>query len=159
MKHALPSTPSGFTLIEMVLVIALVAIMLVLMIPVSRQFQVSALLTSETAALVADLRRSQAAAVAGANDSAHGVHFDPTPTDRWVLFRGNTYVQGAPENEVHALPSVLDITTVTLTGGGQDILFTERRGMTGNSGLISLRAPNGETRTVSVNGRGVVEVQ
>lgn len=149
----------GFTFLEMTIVIAIVAIIFALIIPVSRQFQVNALLISEASTLAADLRRSYAAAVAGENDLPHGIHVDGTPTDQWVLFRGATYTSGAPENTVHVLPSSLDITAVTLSGGGQNILFVERRGTTANTGFIIIRAPNGQTRTVSVNDRGVVDIQ
>ncbi|MDP3685533.1 MAG: prepilin-type N-terminal cleavage/methylation domain-containing protein [bacterium] len=154
----LHSRSDGFTLMEMVLVLAITAILLTLIVPVSQQFQVNALLTSETAALVTDLRRAQAAAVAGANDTSQGVHFDPTPTDQWVLFPGSTYTPGAVENEVHTLSSGLDMTAVALQGGGQDILFAERRGTTTNTGTITLQTLNGQTRTIVVNERGLVEI-
>lgn len=148
----------GFTLIEVLLTVTLLAILLTLFVPVSLQFQGNALLTSETALLAGDLRRAQASAVAGVNDGGSGVHIEPTPTDQWVLFRGGAYTPGAPENDVHVAPSAVDITAVTLAGGGQDVLFAERRGTTGNSGVVTLRAPNGQIRTISVNARGVVEI-
>ncbi|TSC64431.1 MAG: hypothetical protein G01um1014106_126 [Parcubacteria group bacterium Gr01-1014_106] len=153
------ASSAGFTILETALVITIIAILLALIVPVSQQFQTNALLHTEAAALAADLRRVQTAASAGTNDTAHGLHVDITPTDQWVLFRGSTYVPGAAENAVHALPTSVDITTVALTGGGQDILFTERRGTTSTPGTMTLRTANGQTKTVSVNGRGVVDIE
>lgn len=141
------------------MVLAVFTILLGFFLPIARQFHTGSLLVAESGALATDLRRAQAAAIAGANDSSHGVHVDGAPTDRWVVFRGSTYVAGAPENEIHELPASLDVVSVVLAGGGQDVLFAERRGTTTQAGSITLQAPNGETRTISVNAQGTTDVQ
>lgn len=149
---------AGFTFVEVVLVLGILVVVFALIAPVTRQFHIGSLLDTEAEALAADLRRAQAAAVAGLFDTAHGVRVNGTPTDSWVLFRGATYTEGAAGNETHAVPSAIDITAVTLTGGGQDVIFAERRGITTQAGSVTLRSPSGQTRTVSVNAEGVVDV-
>lgn len=149
----------GFTLLESVIVLAIVAVILVLTIPLTQRFHVVSLLDDEAKLLATDLRRARAAAVAGVGDTAHGLHLEATPADRWTLFRGAAYSEGAPANEVHTLRSSVDITAVALSGGGADIVFAERRGTTTRPGSITLRASNGDTRTVTVNSQGTIEVQ
>lgn len=151
--------PAGFTFLEVVLVLGILGTLSALLIPVSRQFHLGSLLDAEAQALASDLVRARSSAVAGIADTDHGVHVDASPTDQWVLFRGASYAPGAPSNETHPLPASLDITSVTLAGGGTDVVFRERRGTTASAGSVVLRAPSGETRTVSVNAEGVVEVQ
>lgn len=150
---------SGFTLLEAIIVMAVVSVILVLTIPLAQRFHVVSLLDDEAKLLATDLRRARAAAVAGVGDSAHGVRLEATPADRWTLFRGTAYSEGAPANEVHVLRSSVDITAVSLSGGGADVVFAERRGTTTRPGSITLRAANGEIRTVTVNSQGTIEAQ
>lgn len=149
----------GFTLLETVLVLGILGAALALLIPVGRQFHLGSLLDAEAQALASDLVYARSAAVAGLSDADHGVHVEASPTDQWVRFRGSTYAAGAPGNDVHLLPGSVDITSVTLNGGGNDIVFRERRGTTATAGSVVLRSPSGETHTISVNAEGVVTVQ
>lgn len=149
----------GFTLIEVLLVLGILTVLLGVLVPLSRRFQTSALLDVETDLLVADLRRAQVSALAGTADTAHGVHIDVTPENVWYVFEGNTFVPGGAGSVSHPTPSSVTITSVVLAGGGHEIVFAERRGTTAQTGTLTLTGPNSETRTVSVNSAGTLEVQ
>lgn len=149
----------GFTFIEALLALGVVLLLLVIGLPLTQRFQAVSILDDEASALLTDLRRSQGAAIAGVGDTSHGVHLETTPSDTWTLFHGASHVPGDPGNEVHAIPGAVEMISVSLLGGGTDVIFTERRGTTGQAGTIVLRALNGEIRTVSIAGSGTLQAQ
>lgn len=149
----------GFTFIEVILVLGILVTVFALVLPITQQFLTSSSVHDETLALVADLRRAQASALAGVADGPHGVHIDVDPDNSWHLFRGATYVQGSAGVETHAVRGPVTITSVSLAGGGHEVVFTELRGTTTQVGTVILQARGGETRTVVVNAHGNVDVQ
>lgn len=132
-------------------------ILLGLSAPFLISFQSASLLDDAGEQIVQDLRRAQALAVAGVDDTSHGVYFDPA-TERWVLFAGSSYAEGTASNEVHQLPPSVDLDAVVLGTGGTVILFEERMGRTANAGTVVLRSGSRQL-TVSVNAAGTVGKQ
>lgn len=147
----------GFTLIETVVALAVFGLLLLLSMPFLFSFHTSSLFSDTVEQVTQDLRRSQALAISGANDSSQGVFFD-IAGERWVLFAGPSYVDGAAANEVHVLPSVVDLVSVTLSGGGSSVVFAERSGRTLNTGSILIRSGSRQA-TISVNAVGSVSRQ
>lgn len=147
----------GFTLIETVVALAVFGILLLLSMPFLFSFHTNSLFNDAVEQVLQDLRRAQSLAVAGVNDSSQGVYFD-TVGERWVLFGGATYVEGASMNEVHALPAVVDLVSVSLSGGGSSIVFAERVGRTTNAGSVVLRSGSRQA-TIAVNAAGSVSRQ
>lgn len=147
----------GFILLETVVALAMFGILLLLAMPFLFSFHSNALFNDAVEQVVQDLRRAQSLAIAGAGDSSQGVYFD-TAGERWVLFGGTTYLEGAAANEVHVLPTVVDLVSVSLSGGGSSIIFTERIGRTTNVGSVVLRSGSRQV-TVAVNAAGGVSRQ
>ncbi|MBI4118065.1 MAG: type II secretion system protein [Parcubacteria group bacterium] len=90
--------------------------------------------------------------------SQYGIHF---ATNRVTLFRGVSYVEGAPENESTTLPQTVEISTVTLTGGGSDVLFEVLTGEANKTGtvIIRLKSDVSKTRIVEIQQSGVAGIQ
>ncbi len=149
----------GFTFIEVVLVLGILLTVFALVLPVTRQFAVSASVHDEALALATDLRRAQASALAGIGDGPSGVRLDADPVNTWANFQGATYVPGAPGVETHTIRGEVTLASVSLAGGGNEVVFTELRGTTAQAGAVTLHARGGETRTVTVNAHGNVDVQ
>ncbi len=147
----------GFTLIETIIALAVFGALLALSMPFLISFHASSLFTDAVEQVTQDLRRSQSLAIGGVNDSSQGVYFDVVG-ERWVLFIGPTYVDGAATNEVHALPSIVDLVSVSLSGGGSSVVFAERVGRTANTGTIVIRAGSRQA-TIVVNAAGGVSRQ
>lgn len=164
---ALPLSPfrersAGFSLVEMLIVLALFVGILGLSVPFLRTFQTFQLLNDASEQITQDLRRAQTLAVAGvgtdgAGNRNHGVHFDIS-ADQWTLFTGPTYVIGDPDNEAHTLSPAVDLASVALAGGGSSVIFTERAGRTTTTGTIVLQS-SGRQATITVNAAGRVDRQ
>jgi prepilin-type N-terminal cleavage/methylation domain-containing protein len=129
----------GFTLIELVVVLALVALFTGLAIPALRIAQRGSALNDESLSMVAVLRLAQSRTVSSEQASKYGVFFDmSTSPDRYVLFRGETYAaRDVASDEVHALPVSVEIAGTTLPGA--ETVFQKVSGAASGAGSITLR--------------------
>lgn len=140
-------TTFGFTFVEVILVIGILGIIVGLAIPLYQSFQISSQLDDLTQEVVQTLRRAQQKAMASEDFSDFGVHFE---SQRFVLFKGNSYNPADPLNEVVNLPSVLSISPAT------DIVFSALKGTVAISTLLTIQTRNNETSTININEFGVV---
>jgi len=149
----------GFTFPEVILVLGIFVMMLGLAAPLLSGFLPRSLFDDAAEQITQDLRRAQAFAVAGEGTTGpgnrdHGVYFD-VAGERWILFRGSAYVEGAAENEEHTLSRAVDLVSVSLNGGGSSVIFRERTGQTTQSGTVTLSG-GGKTATITIYGTGVI---
>ncbi len=140
----------GFTLIEVLVVIAVLGGIVGLAIPFYQSFQVGSQLDNTTQELVGSLRRSQMRAMASDAFSSHGVHFS---SGVFVVFQGVSYNPADILNEESEVPGAISITPSM----GADIIFSAVHGETSNSGTITINATNGESRSIIINEIGVVD--
>ena len=136
---------NGFTLIELIVVIALIAGLSALAIPIYFSFQIEVQLDNTTAEITQTLRRAQAKTLAGEQDKAWGVSFT---TSSYTL-----YATGGPGfNELEIIP-------ITLTLSGlSNVEFNRLTGKTTDTGNITVTASSiNKTKAISVNSEGRVE--
>lgn len=138
----------GFTFLEVLVVLGVLGVLVGLAIPFYQSFQVDSRLDDTAHEVVQTLRIAQSKAMASESFSAHGVHFE---AQRFILFRGDTYVVGDPFNEVTGVAQPLSFTS-------GDIVFDTVTGITVGS-TITVSTSTGRTRTVTINSLGVVDVQ
>lgn len=84
----------GFTMMELIIVIALFVIFAVLVIPTGFNFYQEEILEQDSAILHNNLKEAQSRAAAGKNDSSWGIKFTPEDQDCddcYVLFMGESY--------------------------------------------------------------------
>ena len=67
---------AGFTIVEILIILGVLAIVATLSLPFIQSFQVSSDLTTYSEQLTQTLRRAQQKAMAGQNNSAWGVYFN-----------------------------------------------------------------------------------
>lgn len=152
----------GFTLVEVVVVVALITLMAAFVYPISATVQAEHELETVASAIVQTLREAQAKAMTGDRSSRWGVYFDDDPAgnnDRFVLFLGTTYAaRDANFDQVTDLSDELSFRSITLSGGSS-VVFSQLRGTTANAGSVQLSAVNGGSRTIRVNAAGVVDLE
>ncbi len=146
----------GFTLIEIVIVIALAGILMGLGLMLSMDVYRGTLFRSSRDVLVNTLTVARSRAMANMYQSAHGVCYD---APNFVVFRGTSYDASSPTNEtLEANPSVtLSSTGDFFTcGTGTGIVFSQLAGTTSNTGVITVHGEGHSDETVSVNSLGTI---
>lgn len=147
---------SGFTIIEIIVTIALVAAASLLAAPYLSDTVSRNELESASRSAADTLQEARSSAMNGRGTGRFGVRFE---SDRIVLFEGETY----PVDDSDVLPQQLSdfvsVTSVEVGGGGSDIMFRSSSGTPVDAGTIVFADPAGNTRTVTVNSAGTVDVR
>jgi len=146
----------GFTVIEIITVFAIMGFIALIALPFLSTSIATNDLQIATQETVDALREAQSSAMSGKGGGHFGVHIESA---QFVYFEGSTYVPGAATNVVHALSGNVSITGVTLSGGGDDVRFSNHKGEPTETGSITLTDITGDARTVVVNAVGMIDVQ
>lgn len=138
----------GFTLIEVLLSVAIISVLAGLSLPVYQSFNNRNELDIATQSLANALRRAQLYSRGMQNDSQWGVEIQP---DAATLFKGNVF---ASRDTAYDEPTVIpDSITVS---GDSEILFAKLSGAPDAAASITLTSINNDTRTVTINAKGTV---
>lgn len=143
---------SGVTLLEVIMVIAIIGILSVIVIRPFTAEKRATDLRGVTLDAMSLIRQSQSKTLFSENSSAYGVHLQ---SDKLVLFTGTSYNSNAVDNINLTLPTNFSIGSVSLNGGGSEILFSRLTGETTNYGTFNISYSSGTpnaTITVSQTG-------
>lgn len=145
MQNSIKSFTSGITIIETLVVLAIVAVVSGLGFFIGIDFYKMYALNSERDNLVSVLRRARSLSVNNFNQSAHGVYIE---LNRYTIFQGNSYAgrQAAYDQVFNVSPSVA-------IGGLQEIVFSQLSGDASASTTIVLNN-NRSSRLISTNYEG-----
>lgn len=137
----------GFTLLELLLSVAIIGILAGLSLPVYRSMQTRNDLDNSVVTTVQTLRRAQVLSQANEGDSAWGVKL---LSGNIVLFKGATYAtRDTSLDELYDLQSSISIS------GTSEYVFAKLTGDPNASGSITLTSIDG-SRTVTINEKGMV---
>jgi prepilin-type N-terminal cleavage/methylation domain-containing protein len=152
---------SGFTLVELLIVIALFIIVLAVGLPFTSHMQVSAQLNDAADGLVHTVRTAQERAQTRFRGQAHGVYIDIQAggDDSFVLYLGNSYsTRQSSFDRTTTLDSGLTLST---TLAGQDLNFAAGTATLNQSGITTTTITHGVAghRNVVINSLGLVEIE
>lgn len=139
---------AGFTLLEILLSVAAIAVIAGISIPIYQSFQVRNDLDIAATTYAQTLRRAQILAQAVDGDMPWGVNIIAGSI---TLFRGTSYL--AREN---TLDEVFSIPAGITPSGVMEIVFTKFTGLPQTTGALLLTWNTNETRTITINSRGTV---
>ena len=145
----------GITLIWVIVTIAIIAILVKIVVsPLGsgRKIQVLKTTTETTIAL---LNQARATTLASEDSSQYGVHIE---SGRIVFFKGTTFSNGSAYNNVISIPSEVAIASISLQGGGSDVVFKRLTGDTDYYGTFEIQVVGNTSvkRTVTITKTGVV---
>lgn len=146
--HTKPPT-TGFTAIEILLVVGLFSLLAALTIPTVRTLQAQTDLDSATATAAHALRRAQLLSQAVDGDANWGTVFTQSAV---TVFRGNSYAAREP-----AYDEIFPFSEAITPTGLSEIVFEKFSGIPKQIGTLILTAPTNDTRTITLNALGVVE--
>lgn len=150
----------GFTVLELMIVISILAIISLFVFTSQTQTISNAYLVSNANQIAQMLRLSQMKSVTSYLGSQWGVYFEDNNgdvKDKYIMFKGSSYSARDPSYDiVSELPLSLTFTNVNFNDVVTYVVFDKLSGNTSNFGSLQLVDSNGETRTVSINPRGII---
>lgn len=142
-------TNSGFTIIEVLIVIAVITILSAAALPVSYNFLNKNDLNLTAQKIVQTMRRAQFLSQANDSDSAWGVHVQAGEV---TVFKGESYAaRDSGRDEIYTFPVNETIS------GSTDFVFSKLNGYPTLAGTITITSPNATKKDVVVNACGTVE--
>jgi Tfp pilus assembly protein FimT len=153
--HTSRQSQSGFSLAEIIVVVASTAILATIIFLSFSGAQKNQALKNETENVVALIKEAQAKTLAGDGASQYGVHLQ---SDKAVLFTGSSYSSGASTNRTLLFNTTVTVASITLTGGGSDIVFSKLTGETPQYGtfIIKNTSTTANQKTITVNKLGLI---
>lgn len=145
----------GFTLIELIMVVALLAIIGGMSVPFFQSFQVTSDLVTYSDTITRTLRRARAQAIAGQNTGSWGVYFDTEGNDV-TLFYGDDYAtRDTSYDQTESFSSGFTLST----DFSDEIYFNIFSGDPYPIGLVTITSQNDDTKTILINSLGVIRIQ
>ena len=146
--HSSHHSSYGFTLLEILLAVAIVGVVIGIGIPVYGTFKVRNDLNLASVAVAQNMRRAAVLARGSSGDSDWGLAVvDGTIT----VFRGDSFaLRNIEEDEVTPLPGNVSASGMT------EVVFSKGTGLPESIGEVVLALPDGEVEEVSLNEKGLV---
>lgn len=139
---------SGFTILEVLLVMAMGVLLISLTLPVGLRFYQVHIAETTTEELIATYRRAVSAARLGKNNQPFGVKLF---ADHFVLFEGGTYASRvASQDQTTAFPL-----GATMTTRSDEIVFAPVTGLPSATGTVTLSL-YGKTHAIEITDMGLV---
>lgn len=148
----------GLSLLEILIVIGILVLLVVAAAGVLPRFKDTSELNSAVVRIVSLLEKSRTETLSSDGAQQHGVHFETT---RAVFFTGTSYNEGGTDDEIYILPESVEVSTTSLSGGGQDVVFERLTGETRQDGTITLHLKEtpSRTRVIQIKETGTIRVE
>lgn len=154
MVYGYSKNSHGFTLIEIMLVIAIIMIIFGIVLQSGKSLNTTVELENASRNVDLKIRTAKARSIGALDDKNYGVHLE---SSKAVIFDATgAYADGAAGNEVFVLPNSIEISSITLSGGGSDIIFQRLTGNISTDGnfVLRVKADTTKTKTIFVNSYG-----
>jgi len=146
----------GVTLLELLIGISVIIILAALGIGAFSNFRENSNLNSAPESGGALLAEARSKTLSSEDDSQYGVHFE---TNEMTFFKGASYSASDPDNDTVVLPRGIEMSAISLNGGGVDVLFERLTGKTDQYGTITFRiiSDTSKTRTITILNSGSIQ--
>lgn len=144
----------GFLLIQMILALVIVGILattIFVSLSSGREKQALANAVEETLSAFSEARSRT---IAGENNTQYGVHIGSSSV---TIFQGSSYSSGASTNRVVSLDNAVTITSISLSGGGSDVIFSRLTGDTTQYGTLVVKrsSTTAGQKTITIGKTGI----
>jgi len=140
----------GLTLSEILIVVAIIAILISFTLPLGLDFYRSQQLETQSQGVIQALRRAQLKAMSVEDDSRFGVYLT---NDNYTLFKGSSYLtRDVNFDEVFDLPMIINVSGLT------EVVFFKLEGKPNVTGNIILSGDS-DSRTININEMGRINYE
>ena len=148
MVKRIANSRAGFTLLEMLLSVGLIAVILGIGVPVYQSFQNRNDLDIAHNLITHSLRRAEAKSRAVDDDTSWGVY---VTSGSVTIFKGASYL-----SRDTAFDEILDVSSSISFTGFSEIVFTKFTGAPSTTGTITMTSKNNEIRNITINAKGTL---
>ena len=144
----------GFTAIEFLIALSILSVLTAIIFTSMSRFRSGKALQAVSEDILSLLDEGRADTLSAKDSYAYGVHFESSEI---TLFRGAAYSSSDPNNRTVDIDGAVEISSISLAGGGPDVLFHRLTGKTGQSGTITIRlkSDTSKTKTILIEASGV----
>lgn len=148
----------GFSLIETIVVLAIMSMLATVVVVSFSAFRNGKILDVAAEQVLSVISESRGKTIYSEDAYQYGVHLE---AGRIVAFKGDIYSATDPSNVATVLSSLVEISSISLAGGGADITFQRLTGKVANSGSfrVRLKADTSRYKNISVNSVGIIELE
>lgn len=148
---------SGWSLVELIVVIAIFGILAVAAFVSFGGFRNAKTLETTVDEAVSLLNEARSKTLSSEDDSQYGVRFE---NFKMTLFKGDGYSSSSPSNKITAISPLVEISSVSLSGGGSDVVFQKINGKTGNFGslIFRVKSDTSQFKTLNISSTGSVGI-
>lgn len=142
----------AFTLVELLIVIAITLILAAAALPIYGNLQVSAQLNETTSQITQTLRIAQNNSLNRINSNTHGVKFE---IDKFILYQGDSY---STRDSEYDRETQLDVPlSISTNLNGDEIVFTKSFGLPNSTGTVTLTHEVEGMGYILINDLGIIE--
>ena len=148
----------GFSLIEMIVVIAIGAVLVAAVVVSFSSFRNSKIVDISADQILSVINEARVKAVSSEDYSRFGVRLE---ANRAVFFKGDIFTEPNPSNMETPMSPLVEISNISLNGGGVDIVFQKLTGKTSNYGSlrVRLKSDNNKYKIISIKSTGIANIQ
>lgn len=148
----------GFSLIEIIVIIAIGAVLTATIVFSFSSFRNSKIVDVSADQILSVINEARVKTVSSEDYSRFGIHFE---AGRVLFFKGDVFTEPNSSNIQTTLSPLVEISNISLSGGGADIVFQKLTGKTSNYGSlrIRLKSDNNKYKTISVKSTGIGNIQ
>ncbi len=154
-QKPLPSSSAGFALLQMIIVVVIIAVISTVVVYNLSAYRTSQALKNAEDDIASLLGQARAQTLSSQNSSQYGVHLQSTKA---ALFTGAAYSSGASTNKEIIFDTAVTLASISLSGGGADVVFNRLTGETSQYGTatVQLVSDSTKTKTITISKTGLI---
>jgi len=152
-KKMLKENKNGFSLIEIIIVVAILSVLAATVVSGFIAFNKNSTLKNNSEEFVSVVKLAQNQAMSSENYSRYGIHIDKDSSpNKYVLFQGDTYNEEATTNQTYNLDNSMEFGD----DGLNQVVFERLTGFPDQSGSVSLQIRNepSKSKTIDITNSG-----
>ncbi len=146
----------GISIIEIIIILAIISILLGIVIINLTSFREEQALNVAINESISYINDARSKTLSSKDFSQYGIHFEQT---KITLFKGTSYSPSDQNNIDYIFSSLLEISNISLNGGGNEVIFQKITGKTDQFGPIIYRVKNNPSKlkTITIKSTGIID--